>query len=522
MANCKELHVIGSQAYKDCLEKNKKETVVPISETVLGSININTTNKNEEISTTDYLRLNKNYKISDGVGIGAKLSNFFGAIDISPKTTVVDSEDITTDAGFFGTGQQEGLNNLNNLFEGIDGLTAESGGKDRSAKSKDELFGVKLVYKDKEGNVKKSDNIKFYYDGGGIPDSDAINSNIDIMSSFLNENVDLSEEELSQFLKNREQKIKTQRKIEQDFLDSRVVNKINKEYDSPDLFKPKTGKVRGIVSSFNLLELPYEDEIKKEISIINQKITAGTLPSVKEGEIIKQARENVREVLKVEAVTKAKKLFYSDRSNKGLDQQSDDFIGSLLLAKSNENDLEDNSATIAVINNDQETAVSALELGAGILSGKNTDPEAKKVFLKMAANLGIEKPETGFVGAVIQGEGGDTKWDITTQKEFVAAGSPDEMEEVTLTNGVKTTRTILNLQKQLFNNYNARKVVYDNAVEERTDLIMKLNSADLINDIASKSYDDFTANIQSSLSMGKDLLVGGGYLTSKILNTSLK
>ena len=36
MANCKELHVIGSQAYKDCLEKNKKETVVPISETVLG------------------------------------------------------------------------------------------------------------------------------------------------------------------------------------------------------------------------------------------------------------------------------------------------------------------------------------------------------------------------------------------------------------------------------------------------------------------------------------------------------
>ena len=34
MANCKELHVIGSQAYKDCLEKNKEkdEEVVEIVE----------------------------------------------------------------------------------------------------------------------------------------------------------------------------------------------------------------------------------------------------------------------------------------------------------------------------------------------------------------------------------------------------------------------------------------------------------------------------------------------------------
>ena len=38
MANCKELHVIGSQAYKDCLEKNKekdKEVVEVIEEDVV-------------------------------------------------------------------------------------------------------------------------------------------------------------------------------------------------------------------------------------------------------------------------------------------------------------------------------------------------------------------------------------------------------------------------------------------------------------------------------------------------------
>ena len=381
---------------------------------------------------------------------------------------------------------------------------------------------VVLSYKNKNGDIVKSDNINF---GGSfsVPDSKDIESNMNILSTFLDENVELDNEELLKFLGIRNEKIKAQQKIEDDFLNSRVVNKINQEYDSADLFKPKTGTVRGVISKFNVgTELPYKSEIDEEISVINQRIAAGELPAADEGKILKQAQENVREILKVEAITKAKKLFYADRSNKNLDQQSDDFIGSLLLAKSVENKIDDSNASLKILVNDQGTTNSALDLGFDILSGKNIDPKSVKLFEEKARSLGIEKPQVGFIGAVMQGEGDNTKWDITTQKEFVAAGTPDEFEEVTLTNGVKTTRTVLNLQKQLFNNYNARKVAYDKEVEKRTDLIMNLKEVDLINDVASKSYDDLKANIATAGLTGADLLVSAGYLTSKLLNTSLK
>ena len=35
MANCKELHVIGSQAYKDCLEKNKEKDEEVVDEVIV-------------------------------------------------------------------------------------------------------------------------------------------------------------------------------------------------------------------------------------------------------------------------------------------------------------------------------------------------------------------------------------------------------------------------------------------------------------------------------------------------------
>ncbi len=193
-----------------------------------------------------------------------------------------------------------------------------------------------------------------------------------------------------------------------------------------------------------------------------------------------------------------------------------------MLAKSVENNIDDSNASLKILVNDQETNHNALELGSNIINGKITDSKSVKLFEEKARSLGIEKPQVGFIGAVMQGEGDNTKWDITTQKQFVAAGTPDEFEEVTLTNGVKTTRTVLNLQKQLFNNYNARKVAYDKEVEKRTDLIMNLKEVDLINDVASKSYDDLKANIATAGLTGADLLVSAGYLTSKLLNTSLK
>ncbi len=202
-----------------------------------------------------------------------------------------------------------------------------------------------------------------------------------ILSTFLDENVELDNEELLKFLGVRNEKIKAQQKVEEDFKNSRVVNKINKEYDSPDLFRPKTATVRGVISQFDVgVEIPYKSEIDEEISVINQKISAGELPAANEGDIIKQARENVREILKVEAITKAKKLFYADRSNKGLDQQSDDFIGSLLLAKAVENDIDDSNATLKIYTNDQDKAHNTMKLGGDILSGKNTNQKDIKLF----------------------------------------------------------------------------------------------------------------------------------------------
>ena len=35
MANCKELNVIGSQAYKDCLEKNKEKDEEVVDEVIV-------------------------------------------------------------------------------------------------------------------------------------------------------------------------------------------------------------------------------------------------------------------------------------------------------------------------------------------------------------------------------------------------------------------------------------------------------------------------------------------------------
>ena len=510
MANCEDIKDKNSQAYKDCVEKNK-----PISKTILDPIRVDVINEDKEVANTDYIRLDDDYKLGEGAGIGDKIKNFFGAIDLGKKTTFETSEDETVDGGFFTVGSVEGKDNLENLFEGIDGLNVEYSGSEYDDT-------VVLSYKNKNGNIVKSDNINFS-NALSIADSDDISKNMDILSNFLDKNVDLDNEELLGFLGVRKDKIKTQKIIEQDFLDSKVVSKINKEYDDPKLFMPKTGSVRGIASKFNVTgELPYSEEIKKEISVINQRISAGELPTAGEGDIIKQAQDNVREVLRVEAVTKAKKLFYADRSNKGLDQQSDDFIGSLLLAKSYEDDIEDSNATLKVYVNDQNTTHETLKLGRDILSGKNSNPLNVKLFEEKVKSLGIEKPTAGFAGAVMSGEGADAKWDIMTQKKFVEAGSPDELEEITLTNGVKTTRTVLNLQKQLFDNYNARKTAYDNEAEKRTDLVMNLKEADMINDIASKSYDDLKANIMTAGLTGADLLAGAGYLTSKLLNSSLK
>ena len=520
MANCIEQGFVkGTKEYDDCVKARKQERLEKkVSKTILDPINISVKKGDKEVSKTSLIRINDDYDPSKSTSFGGKIYDLFSNLEFGPKTTVSISEDVTIDNAFFTMGNQEGKNNLENLFEGIDGLSVSlaGGGTPISGNS------VNLNYTDKDGNVTTSEDIKFGSELY-IPDSDDINKNMGILSSFLDKNVDLENEKLLGFLGIRKEKIEKQRIVEQEFLNSTVVNKINKDYDNPDLFLPKKGSVRGIAAKFNITgEKPYEKEIKEQVSIINQKIASGQFPPSEQNKIEEQAQKNVRETLRVEALTKAKRLFYAERSNSGLDMQSDDFVNSLLLSDSLENEINDNFADGKIMVKDQNATHDILEIGANIINGKNNNPLSVKLFEEKVAALGIEKPKTAFTGSVMSGEKTDIKWDIMTQEEFVAAGNPLEQEDVTLTNGVKTTRTVLNLQKQLFDNYNARKTAYNKSVEKRTDLIMKLEDADLINDIASKSYDDFKANITTSGLTGADLVASAGYLTSKLLNNGLK
>ena len=509
MANCKELYTAGTQEYQDCLDSNKQKSN---TSTILDPIGINITNENIEVPKNTYFRFKKR---------PTSVSSLFKNIEIGRKTTYEKSKDVTTDDGFFTVNTIQGKDNLENLFEGIPGLSVNYAG----GESDDRL---NLTYTDKNGKVKTSKDLRFGDEGflgiNKIIGTDLINQNMEVLNTFINENIKLGDEDLLKYLGIRTQKIEEQKKIEFNFLQGDVVNGINDKFEDPNLFL--TYDKEGNANEFSIGEefenQPYREEIVKEVKKLNNQVASGELPGATAEEIQDQALRNVRNLLKVQAITKAKKLFYADRSNTNEEIQSDDFIGSLFLKNEGENDLKNLDEDLRITVKDANLDYDVLNRGVNILNGQDNTPSNIKQFEKDAVLLGVTKPKKAFIGSVMSGKKDNAEWDIMTQKEFVEAGNPTELEEITLTNGVKTTRTMLNLQKQVYNSFVARRENYDILVEKRTDLIMDLQNNDMINNVAMKDYNDLSANIATAGLGFYDMFSQAGYLTGKLLNASLR
>ena len=154
MANCIEQGFVkGTKEYDDCVKARKQERLEKkVSKTILDPINISVKKGDKEVSKTSLIRINDDYDPSKSTSFGGKIYDLFSNLEFGPKTTVSISEDETIDNAFFTMGNQEGKNNLENLFEGIDGLSVSlaGGGTPWSGNS------VNLNYTDKDGNVTRT------------------------------------------------------------------------------------------------------------------------------------------------------------------------------------------------------------------------------------------------------------------------------------------------------------------------------------------------------------------------------
>ena len=232
--------------------------------------------------------------MSDVFNVGKAL---FNSVSVKSGYTQDSVEMVTDASGIFKQDREEGFGTLQGLTEGIPGLEVK----------KEKGKGIYLSYKNKNGEVVDSDELYFGSEATeGLEDaSNKIEDQKNILKNFFDKN--LTDVDLKEFKEKRAKKAAAQAQAEADFMDSELVENIDKKYQNEDLFTEKQGKTiysmgQKIGNEPNYM--PYKKEIEDEIAKINNYLAennitdSGNTPE----KIRKDAENRVRENLTLKEV----------------------------------------------------------------------------------------------------------------------------------------------------------------------------------------------------------------------------
>jgi hypothetical protein len=446
-------------------------------------------------------------KVKTGGGLGAYVLSLGKAtIDAFSFETGVTQEVVKTvneASGIFKQDREEGFLSLQGLTEGIPGLEVK----------KEKGKGIFLSYKNNDG--KNIDSKELYFGSAATEGlegaDDVIGDQQKTIEDFFDTN--LKDVDLTEFLKLRKKKAVEQLKVEYNILEGKEIEGINKRFDNEELFEEKAGKdiyQMGQKIGQEPSYMPYEKEIEEQIKTINNYISQNNIDSSKNTpeKIRLDAENRVRENLRVKAINEAKRLLYSERSNSNIDTQISDIVGSVALKKETKIKLSDNNIEQNILVKDQKLNIEALKYQSDVLNGVTEIDPVKEAKYKAALKvLGVSTEPKGFQSEM-------------TFEQFLKAGSPKDLEDVTLKNGIQTTRTVLRNQKNLHNQYLARNENYNTLVKEGEDLLTTIDDADFVNNLSVKNYNEAEANLRTIGTGFASLFKETGYIAAKVLNSA--
>ncbi len=410
-------------------------------------------------------------------------------------------ETVTEASGIFKQDREEGFKTLQGLTEGIPGFEVK----------KEKGKGIFLSYTNDKGETVNSDELYFGTQATeGVEDSSkVISDQKNIIKNFFDKN--LEGVDLTEFKKIQKKKAIEQIKAEADFMDSEIVKNINKKYQSDNLFTEKEGKAiysMGVKIGNEPNYMPYEKEIEEEIKKINNYIAQNNITSKENTpeKIRKDAENRVRNNLALKEVNEEKALFYADTINNSVEDQIKNTVGSQAVKAVTKDEIVKNESEKQVLIKDQKLNREALEYQSGVLNGTiEADPVLEARYETTLKLLGINSEAEGFVSGM-------------SFDNFLKAGSPKDLEEVTLKNGVKTTRSVLKNQKLLFDQFKARDTNYNKLVKIGNDLVDTVSDADFVNNLSVKNYNEVQANLRMIGSGFSSMFKDVGYLSAKLLN----
>ena len=435
--------------------------------------------------------------MSDVFNIGKA---FFNSVSVKSGYTQDSVETVTDASGIFKQDREEGFGTLQGLTEGIPGLEVK----------KEKGKGIYLSYKNKNGEVVDSDELYFGSQATeGLEDaSDKIEDQKNIIKNFFDKN--LTDVDLKEFKERRAKKAAAQAKAEADFMDSELVKNIDKKYQNKDLFTEKQGKTiysmgQKIGNEPNYM--PYKKEIEDEIAKINNYLVENNITdgSNTPEKIRKDAENRVRQNLTLKEVNEEKSLFYADKINNSLEDQISNTVGVMALKAVTKEKIVKNEAEKAILKKDQILNRDALEYQSDVLNGiRERDPLLEAKYKGTLKLLGIKPEAEGFESGM-------------SFDKFVKAGSPTDLEDITLKSGVQTTRSALTVQKKLFDQYKARENNYNNLITQGNDLLDTVDDADFVNNLSVKNYDEMQANLRTIGTGFQSMFKEVGYLSGKLL-----
>ena len=507
MANCKEEYVIGSQSYKDCLEKNKN---VIATENELEA-DVTSLYPTETVKNKDNILFTK----TDTGKLNFETQSLFRI----NKTTARDGEEI-----------KSFLEEFSSEVSGLSyDLEQESVNTGMGVSSKG-LKKLRLSYKNKDGKSIKSDLINF----GSLEETE---NNLNKIKDFFNEN--LTETDLNLLNKSLKQKGKIQLEKNNGTIsvekERELLTRISSDAGFKPLYKIEEGgkpdengnpKLIPNLSVFDAIEktvlssgiyvgpskketiYPYE----KELGVQLQKLTNANskLETPKNAEeIFKQAKEDTIRDITVSILNEAKTTKRNEENDESLENQATSFIGNAVLKTSLKTEFIKKNEEANTSANNLNVYEKVLDLANKITSNNGTVEDYKTIEENIALlNLNVSS--------------GSFKSGMSMEDYVKQGGAENEnlknLNDVTLKNGVKTTRDFLATYKNVYQNAKAEQGLFKKRQVEIADLISGMEDSDLALNLAGKNYSDIDKYMRNIGGGFADIGFNIAYGTGKTLN----
>jgi hypothetical protein len=394
----------------------------------------------------------------------------------------------------FSVEEEEGKKVLEKLYAGIPGLTFEETTAASFGDITNMFDAVKAVYIDPVTG-KKIESVPLQFDINVMNASEKerpklVKANADILKDFFNKNlknVDLGKNKYLKGLAELEYNKEINNAITPEFR-----AKVDEEFDAPDLFAPRkeqkvsmaaTGQAAmGGTGYTTTIVKPYENELKRS----KLKVLADN-PGISQKDLDIQADKLTRTLLKTKAFNEQKSLVAENVINNNPDMQSTLYVGSLLANQAAVKVQNKNIVKLELAKKNASTINGLASDCKAILEGKyKTEDEAIAIANKFAS-LGIQMDQT-------------------------------QTELVTLKNGNQVSKGFFDAYNKLKEEYSANNLYAQNVLKEQADNLQKLEDSDIFASAASKNY-DLSEKYLGTIGLGfSDLMVGGGYFASKVLD----